>query len=91
MTGIENVYVYLDDTLLISRTEQEIVILVHKVLSRLSEYGVKVNEPKSEFFQRSIIFLGHLLDESGIHPSPELARAIVEAPRPKKSHNCDHT
>ncbi|XP_054284286.1 uncharacterized protein K02A2.6-like [Macrosteles quadrilineatus] len=82
MSGIQNAYCYLDDILLISHSPEEMVVLVHKVLTRLSEYGVKINETKSKFFQKSIVFLGHLLDGTGIHPSPELSRAIVEAPRP---------
>lgn len=80
--GIRNTYSYLDDILLISSTQEEMIDLVHEVLCRLNEFGVKVNEEKSEFLKTSVIFLGHLIDGTGIHPSPELTRAIVEAPRP---------
>ena len=34
------------------------------------------------FLQKKVQFLGHVIDDEGVHPSPEKVQAIVEAPSP---------
>lgn len=58
-------------------------VLVDAVLNRLMELGVKVNISKSEFFQKSLVFLGYPLDEKGIHQSEDLTKAILNATKPE--------
>ena len=56
---------------------------LEEVLRRLVRHGVQVKKPKCRFLQPSVIFLGHLIDVSGIRPTEEKLRAIVDAPPPK--------
>ena len=46
-------------------------------------HNLKVNLAKSAFLQRSVTYLGHIVDGEGLHPSPEKVMAIREAPAPK--------
>lgn len=83
LSGMEGTVCYLDDILIFSKNNTDMSLKVDAVLKRLSDYGVKVNTSKSEFFQKSLNFLGHRIDERGIHQTTELTKAITDAPRPE--------
>lgn len=83
LSGIKNTACYIDDILIFSKTLSEMQNLVESVLKKLMEHGVKINMAKSEFFKKSLVFLGYRLDEFGIHQSEELTRAILNAPKPE--------
>ncbi|KAK9515825.1 hypothetical protein VZT92_026433 [Zoarces viviparus] len=73
------VVVFLDDLLIMGRTEKEHLHNLQKVLQRLQE---RVKRSKCEFGKTRVEYLGHVLDEQGIHPSKDKVRAIQEAPAP---------
>ena len=52
------VRVYLDDILIVSRTKDEHLILLDKVLRKLDSSGFKVKREKCTFLARNIEFLG---------------------------------
>ncbi|XP_054267315.1 uncharacterized protein K02A2.6-like [Macrosteles quadrilineatus] len=83
LQGLGNTKAYLDDILIYSQNVKEMTQRVDAVLHRLHEYGVKINSNKSEFFKDRITFLGHCLDQQGIHQSKALTDAIVNAPKPE--------
>ena len=82
LNGIPGVQCYLDDILLCSRSVNEHIELLDNVLSRLVRAGVSVNKQKCLFSQSSVEYLGHRIDEYGIHPTVEKVREIKEAPKP---------
>ena len=82
LNGIPGVQYYLDDILLCSKSVNEHIELLDKVLTRLVRAGVRVNKQKCLFSQSSGVYLGHHIDEYGIHPTVEKVRAIKEAPKP---------
>lgn len=43
---------------------------------------MQVQRDKCEFFKSSLEYLGHVIDEKGLHKSPEKLRAIAEASAP---------
>ena len=51
-------------------------------LSRLEKYGVVANESTCEFRTSSVEYLGHRIDEDGLHPLKDKTAAIVDAPSP---------
>ena len=51
------------------------------LFSRLSEYGVVINPAKCQFGATNLDFLGHHIDEQGIHPLDEKITTISEFPR----------
>ena len=80
--GIDGVICHMDDLLIHAATQGEHDERVRKVLQRLQNAGVTLNE-KCCFSQRSIKFLGHVVSTEGIAADPEKTRAIQEFPRPQ--------
>ena len=56
--------------------------LLDKVLYRLVRAGVRMNKHKCLFSQSFVEYLGHRIDDYGIHPTVEKVRTIMEAPKP---------
>ena len=54
-----------------------------KVLERLQEKGLTLNQEKCEFRLSKVVFMGHLLSERGIGPTEEKVKAVVNAREPK--------
>jgi len=52
------------------------------VLNRLRLAGLKLKPEKCAFFQKSVLFLGHVISEKGISTDPEKTRVISEWPSP---------
>ena len=44
---------------------------LREVFARLHKASLAINLPKSEFFASEFKFLGHIVDASGIRPSPK--------------------
>jgi len=45
--------------------------------------GFKHNKAKCAFLLPKVEYLGHIIDESGLHPMQKKVKAIQEAPAPK--------
>ena len=82
LQGIPSVICYIDDILLTGPSTEEHLQTLSRVLRTLEEAGLRLNKFKCEFLQPSIEYLGHIIDEQGIHPTEEKVRAIKEAPTP---------
>jgi transposase InsO family protein len=78
------VFVYLDDIVITSKTFEEHLELLAEVARRMKIANLTVNPTKSKFCQREIAFLGYILSEEGLRPSPKNVTAIVNYPVPKK-------
>ncbi|XP_005090660.1 uncharacterized protein K02A2.6-like [Aplysia californica] len=83
LAGIEGVQVFIDDIQITGSNEQEHMETVDKVLQRLEENGVRLNKEKCSFLQDSIDYLGHHIDEKGLHPQEDKIKAMQEALRPE--------
>ncbi|XP_060759945.1 uncharacterized protein K02A2.6-like [Neoarius graeffei] len=77
-----DVVVYLDDLLITGKTEQDHVQKLQKVLQRLQESGLRVKKSKCKFGKKQIEYLGHVLNNHGIYPSPDKLKAIKNTPVP---------
>lgn len=75
--------VYLDDILIYSKTYEEHVEHVNKVLARLREAGLQVDIDKSEFHVTETKFLGLVISVDGIKMDPAKIQTIVEWEEPK--------
>ena len=84
LQGIPNVIVYLDDILVTGATDEEHVKTLAVVLERLKRAGFRARRSKCTFMQASVTYLGHKIDQQGLHPLKEKVRAIHEAPSPTK-------
>ena len=82
LQGLDGVSVYLDDILVAGRTLHEHELRLGAVLRRLQDAGMRLNKQKCFFLRSSIEYLGHVIDEAGIHPTEEKVTAIKDAPAP---------
>ncbi|XP_062698443.1 uncharacterized protein K02A2.6-like [Aedes albopictus] len=83
LIGLEYVCCYLDDVLIAGRTLKECKNNLYLVLQRLQDANVKVNLKKCKLFVQSLPYLGHLITDEGILPSPEKLLTVQEAKVPK--------
>ncbi|XP_053390286.1 uncharacterized protein K02A2.6-like [Mercenaria mercenaria] len=77
---IPNVEVILDDMIVTGQDDNEHLETLEKVLSRLSEYGLKVNAEKCAFIIDKVLFCGHEITKDGLHKTTEKINAIKDAP-----------
>lgn len=77
-----NVFVYLDDIVIVTETFEEHIRLLNEVARRLIEANLSIKLEKSHFCVAEIPFLGYILSPRGLHTNPEKIRPIVEYERP---------
>ena len=82
LADIDSIIVYQDDILILTETLNQHNKILDQVLCTLMSAGIKINRGKSQFFTKSVNYLGHIFDETGIHPCTEKIRAILDAPSP---------
>ena len=66
--NVNYVKVFLDDILIHSRNELEHLEHIKRVLNILKDNNTCINFEKSSFMQRSVKYLGSIIDENGIRP-----------------------
>ncbi|GBG88394.1 hypothetical protein CBR_g47093 [Chara braunii] len=77
------VLVYLDDILVYSRTLEEHLEHLRRVLETLRSARYKANRDKCEFAREELEYLGHFVSPEGIRPLADKIQAIQEWPEPK--------
>ncbi|XP_039452532.1 uncharacterized protein K02A2.6-like [Culex pipiens pallens] len=82
LCGLSSTCGYLDDILVAGRTQEEHDSNLHRVLSRLQEYGFTVRIEKCSFSMRQIKYLGQIMDGDGIRPDPNKTSAVASMPAP---------
>ena len=78
---LEFVLAYIDDLLVMSCSTFEEHL--EKVLSRLSDVGLKVNAKKLHFAKFEIEYLGYWITQQGIQPLPKKVEALQNIAPPK--------
>jgi hypothetical protein len=76
------VLVFIDDILIYTKTVKEHEEVVRWLLKRLCEEGYYANPEKCEFFMREVSFLGHVINEKGIHVQQHKVKAVAAWPTP---------
>ena len=74
--------VYLDDIILFSRTVDEHLERLVRVLSRLRAAGLKLKPEKCSLMQKSVSFLGHVVSGDGIATDPQKTKIVTDWPVP---------
>ena len=74
---------YVDDILITSTTWNEHCSRIELVLRKLQQNNVTLKLDKSKFITQELQFLGFILSETGITPSPEKVEVIQNFPKPK--------
>ena len=81
LQGLDGVICHMDDILVFASNEAEHDDRLWKVLQRLQGAGLTLNE-KCEFGKKSIRFLGHVIDRTGVRADEQKLEAIQKFPAP---------
>jgi len=74
---------YLDDVIVYATSQQELLEMLHTILSCLHSVRLKVKPSKCSLFKERISFLGHMVSAAGIDPQEEKIQSIQDWPVPK--------
>ena len=74
---------YLDDICIFAPIIDDILERIELVFDRLKQYNLKIMPKKCQFFNASVLFLGHVLSAKGISANPEKVEKVKTWPVPK--------
>ena len=74
---------YLDDICIFAPTINDMLDWIELVFDRLKQYNLKIKPKKCQFFDTSVLFLGHILFAKGISANPEKVEKVKTWPLPK--------
>ena len=70
--------IYLDGIIIFSKTFDEHLVRLENVFRQLEHHGLKFKGSKSEFFQRQVQYLGHIVSDRGVQTDPDKITALKE-------------
>ena len=82
LAGAEGTVCMMDDVLVHGKTEEEHDRRLEIVLDKISKAGLTLNKEKCQFNVREVLFLGHLINATGIAPDPAKVTDINKFPQP---------
>ena len=75
--------VYMDDIIVFSTSLTEHLDNLAKIFDTLRKHNLKIQLDKSEFLQKEVAFLGHIVTSEGVKPNPDKIQAIKNWPLPR--------
>ena len=79
------VIVYLDDILIFTKTLDEHLLHIRRVLERSKEDKMLINLKKCSFVKRELVYLGFVVSSEGLKIDLEKVKAIFEWPTPRSA------
>ena len=79
----ETLLIYLDDVIVFSTNLDQHMERLDEVFRRIKEAKLKLKMKKCHFFKKEVSFLGHVVDEEGVHTDPEKIQAVRDWPQPR--------
>ncbi|KAM0722089.1 hypothetical protein Q7P37_003015 [Cladosporium fusiforme] len=76
------VVVYLDDILVYSKTYEDHVQQVRKVLQALKDANMRIKPEKTEFHRTEVKFLGYIVSREGLKMDQKKIEAVTSWPKP---------
>ncbi|XP_023245119.1 uncharacterized protein LOC111642839 [Copidosoma floridanum] len=83
LSGLDFVFVYLDDILIFSSSAQEHFGHLRVVLERLERFGLQLNLGKCKLVKDEVNFLGYVINSDGSKPSVDSVQAVLNFPKPR--------
>ena len=81
--NIKDVFVYSDDVLVASSDIESHLETIDLLLTRLNEYGLRVNLTKCKWLQTTVDFLGFEISSEGIQPFASKIESLIGLEEPK--------
>ncbi|GJS47076.1 reverse transcriptase domain-containing protein [Tanacetum coccineum] len=78
-----NLEVYVDDLVIKSRMEEEIICDIAETFKTLQQINMKLNPKKCTFGMQEGMFLGYKVNTDGLKVCPEKAEAVLSLPSPR--------
>jgi len=78
-----NVFVYLDDIIIVSPNLKSHLQHLREVFNRLHRANLRINPEKCKFGTDQLRYLGHLITRNGISTVPEKTEVITRIPPPR--------
>ena len=75
--------VYLNDVIVFSKTFDEHLERLDKVLTRLAQQGLKIKREKCSFLRKEVSYLGYVVSSDGVSTDPEKIDVVKNWPVPK--------
>ncbi len=76
-------FIYLDYIVIYSISFNQHLDHINHVFTKLRLHGLKFQPDKSEFLQKEICYLGHVITTTGIKPNLEKIKSMLQMPPPK--------
>lgn len=77
-----NVFAYLDDIIIVTKTFEEHLYWLRKVLTEIRDAKLKLNLGKCEFCCQEVKYLGYLVNENGLQIDPDKVAPVLNYPAP---------
>ncbi|EPB72591.1 reverse transcriptase [Ancylostoma ceylanicum] len=76
----EEIFCYIDDIIVCTETEERHVELLKEICTRMIDANLRLKAQKCYIMQTEVSFLGHIIDEQGVHMDPEknILRCIID-------------
>ncbi|GJU74291.1 reverse transcriptase domain-containing protein [Tanacetum coccineum] len=78
-----NMEVYVDDLVIKSHTEEEMIRDINETFRTLRRINIKLNPKKCTFGAREGMFLGYMINLEGIKPCPDETEVVLQLPSPR--------
>jgi len=86
LMGLEEMYTaYLDDIVVHGSSLIDHQKKLEQVFNRLRIHKLKLQPNKCSFLRKEVLYLGHVINESGVSPDPNKLKCIREYPKPKNA------
>jgi hypothetical protein len=82
LSGLDFIFVYLDDVIIASRSEEQHLQHLRILFQRLSNASLVINSEKCVFGVAAVEFLSHHVTAAGTSPTAAHLEAIQRYPRP---------
>ncbi|GFV81046.1 retrovirus-related Pol polyprotein from transposon 297 [Trichonephila clavipes] len=71
---------YMDDVVIPAANESQALEYLKIVLQIACDYGLEINFKKCQFLHNTIEFLGHIIENGRLFPSPSKTKAVINYP-----------
>ncbi|XP_033229779.1 uncharacterized protein LOC117181328 [Belonocnema kinseyi] len=78
-------FIYLDDLIVIGKTEEEHLRNLRKVFERLRETRLVLQPDKCKYLEKELEYLGHSVGAEGVKPLKKNVDKVLEFPRPRNA------